>query len=540
MKVTFIGATHEVTGSCTLIEVGGHRLLVDCGMEQGRDIFENQEIPVNPGDIELVLLTHAHVDHSGNLPLLYKNGFRGSIYATGATCNLCNIMLRDCAHIQEYEAQWRNRKAKRSGGKPYEPLFDMQDAEGAISKLRPCEYDRDIQVCEGVTVCFRHVGHLLGASSIEITLTEGDVTKKIVFSGDIGNRYQPIICDNKTVTDADYVVIESTYGNRLHDGAAATIDHAAELAAHLQRTFDRGGSVVIPSFAVGRTQELLYHIRKIKDEGLVKGHDGFPVYMDSPLANEATAVFLQCDEVYLDEQTQALLDEGINPIFFEGLVTAVSADESKAINFDNRPKVIISASGMCEAGRVRHHLKHNLWRKECTVLFAGYQSEGTLGRMLIEGAERVKLFGEDIEVNAEIAVLRGTSGHGDRDMLVDWLQGFENKPGVVFVNHGDDESCTSFAALLHEQYGYETIAPYSGTIYDLATGTMCEQTDGVVIERKKNQSTNKKSQAAYSRLRNAGEQLMSIIRSSEGIANKELINMAVQIENLCNRFKDDK
>lgn len=535
MKITFIGATHEVTGSCTLLEVCGHSLLVDCGMEQGQDIFENQEIPVDAGSIELVLLTHAHVDHSGNLPLLYKNGFRGAIFATTATCNLCNIMLRDCAHIQEQEAEWRNRKAKRAGKDYYEPVYDINDAEGAISKLRPCSYDNEIQVCEGVTACFRHVGHLLGAASIELTLTENGVTKRIVFSGDVGNRYQPIICDAKTTTNADYVVIESTYGDRLHDGAPA--DSAEELAQYLQRTFDRGGSVVIPSFAVGRTQELLYHLRRIKDEHLVHGHTGWPVYMDSPLANEATAVFLQCDEEFLDEQTRAIIDEGKNPIFCAGLTPAISSDESKAINNDARVKVIISASGMCEAGRIRHHLKHNLWRKECLILFAGYQSEGTLGRSLLDGAKKVKLFGEDIEVKAEIAALKGTSGHGDRDMLVDWLQSFEQKPGKVFVNHGEDAVCTGFAKLLHDEYGYDTFAPYSGTTFDLATGELCEETAGVPVGGKKSAGARRQS-AAYSRLTTAQSQLDALIRSSSGMANKELLRMAEQLEQLCAKWKE--
>jgi len=537
MKITFYGATHEVTGSCTLIEICGRRILVDCGMEQGIDMFENQELPVSGADIELVLLTHAHVDHSGNLPLLYKNGFRGAIYATSATCNLCNIMLRDCAHIQESEAQWRNRKAKRSGGEEYQPVYDTNDAEGAISKLRPCSYNTEIQVCEGVTVCFRSVGHLLGASSIEVTLTEDGETRKIVFSGDVGNRRQPIINDEKTVTSADYVVIESTYGNRLHE--AVQTDQVTELAAHLQRTFDRGGSVIIPSFAVGRTQELLYHISKIKEAGLVKGHGCFPVYMDSPLANEATAVFLQCDEQFLDEETRKIIAAGVNPIFFPGLITAVSADESKAINFDNRPKVIISASGMCEAGRIRHHLKHNLWKPENLILFVGYQSVGTLGRTLLEGEEAVKLFGETVEVRAEIAAMKGTSGHADRDMLVEWLQKFERKPGLVFVNHGDDDACTEFTALIKESYGYNSVAPYSGTSYDLVTGEACVVTEGVPVEKKSagTASASKKHAKAYERLRAAGERLRKLIAASEGYANKELIRLAEKIEQICSTWE---
>ena len=529
MKTTFLGATHEVTGSRTLIELCGKHILVDCGMEQGVDMFENQELPVNASEVDCVLLTHAHVDHSGNLPLLYKNGFRGAIYATGATCDLCNIMLRDCAHIQEYEAQWRNRKAKRSGGVPYEPVYDMMDAEGAISKLHGCDYDRPVPVLEGAVVTFRHVGHLMGAASLELELTEGGVTRKLVFSGDIGNRYQPIICDDKTVTSADYVVMESTYGDRLHGDAKP--DYIGDLTAVIQRTLDRGGNVVIPSFAVGRTQEILYFLRTIKDEGLVKGHDGFPVYMDSPLANEATAVFLQCDEAYLDQQTREIIKAGDNPIFFDGLIPAINSDESKAINFDARPKIIISASGMCEAGRVRHHLKHNLWRPECTILFVGYQSEGTLGRALHDGAEKVRLFGEDISVKAEIATLAGISGHADRDGLVDWISGFAEKPSRVFVNHGDDASCTSFTELLSGM-GYNAYAPYSGTSFDLLTGESLTETDGVPIQQKQR----KRASTSYDRLVSAGERLMALIRRSDGVSNKELARLAGQIDSMCEKW----
>ncbi len=534
MKITFLGATHEVTGSCTLIEINGKNILVDCGMEQGADVFENQDIPVNPSSIDCLLLTHAHIDHSGKLPMLYKNGYTGLLYATRATCDLCNIMLRDSAHIQESEAEWRNRKAKRSGGKPYEPLYETRDVETLVKNLRPCDFDRPVMIEEGVEVCFRSVGHLLGASSIEMVLTENGVTRKIVFSGDIGNVYQPVISDKKTVTNADYVVMESTYGDRLHERPG---DYISELAGMLQRTFDRGGNVVIPSFAVGRTQEILYFIREIKEKGMVKGHDGFPVYMDSPLANEATAVFLQCDESFLDDQTREVIRRGENPIVFPGLVTAVSADESKAINTDKRPKVIISASGMCEAGRIRHHLKHNLWRPESLILFVGYQSAGTLGRSLNDGAKKVKIFGEEITVRAEIDVLKGISGHADRDGLSNWICSFENKPQLVFVNHGEDESCISFTNHLINDLGFNAAAPYSGACYDLATGEVIEAAVGIPIDK-----NNKKKQqnSAYNRLVAAGERLLEIIRGCEGMANKELARFADQVTSLCDKLKNGR
>ncbi|MBQ1931589.1 MAG: MBL fold metallo-hydrolase, partial [Lachnospiraceae bacterium] len=380
MKVTFIGAAHEVTGSRTLIECGNSKILVDYGMEQGRNEFENIDLPVPPSEIDCVFLTHAHIDHSGHLPLLYKQGFRGKVYSTEATCSLCHIMLLDSAHIQESDVEWKNRKAKRAGRPEVEPLYTVKDAEGVLQLFHTCPYGRRIQVEEGIEIRFQDMGHLLGSSAVEIWLKEGDVEKKIVFSGDVGNSDQPIINDPQPVSEADYVVIESTYGNRNHGPRP---DYVESLSKILQETFDRGGNVVIPSFAVGRTQEMLYFLRQIKQQGLVKGHDGFPVYVDSPLANEATRVFLQCHSENFDPEMKALVRQGINPIWSDGLQISVTAEESKAINFDPKPKVILAASGMCDAGRIRHHLKHNLWRKESTVLFVGYQSVGTLGRVLV-------------------------------------------------------------------------------------------------------------------------------------------------------------
>ena len=372
MRITFLGAAHEVTGSCTYIECGPARFIVDCGMEQGRDMFVNQRLPVAPGTVDFALLTHAHIDHSGLLPLLAKNGFRGPVYATAATCSLADIMLRDSAHIQMSEAEYKSRKSARAGGEPAEPLYDMEDVAALTKNLRPCSYGEVIQVAEGVAVRFTDVGHLLGSACIEIWLSEGGERRKIVFSGDVGNVNQPLLRDPQTVSGADYVVCESTYGDRLHEKVRT--DYVTELARVIQRVFDRGGNVVIPSFAVGRTQEMLYFIREIKERGLVTGHDGFKVYVDSPLAVEATSVFLQCDTSFLDDEARAILARGVNPLAFDGLEVSVSVDESRAINENTEPKVIISASGMCDAGRIRHHLKHNLWRRECLVLFVGYQA----------------------------------------------------------------------------------------------------------------------------------------------------------------------
>ena len=345
MKLTFIRADHEVTGSCTLLEIGGHYGLIDCGMEQGRDLFENIAIPVPAAQIEFVLVTHAHMDHTGHLPLLYKQGFRGTVYATEATCDLCGIMLRDAAHIQMSEAEWKGRKAARAGQPAPEPLYTLEDVEGVLRLLRPCGYGKRIQVGENIIIRFTDVGHLLGSACIEAWLTEGGTEKKIVFSGDIGNTDQPIIRDPQTVSGADYVLIESTYGDRSH---GPRVDYLTALADCIQRTLDRGGNVVIPSFAVGRTQELLYFIREIKDKNMVKSVKDFPVYVDSPLAKSATSIFCGNLHGYLDEAAIELVKDGTHMFSFPGLHLTETTDESKQLNLDGTPKVIISASGMCE------------------------------------------------------------------------------------------------------------------------------------------------------------------------------------------------
>ena len=533
MRIQFIGATHEVTGSCTLLEVCGKKYLVDCGMEQGIDVFENVPIPVAANTIEAVFLTHAHIDHSGMLPKLYKDGFRGSIYATAATCDLCNIMLRDSAHIQESEARWQNRKAQRAGDELVVPVYTMADAIGAISRFRPCQYGQMIQAEEGIVVRFSDIGHLLGSACIELWLTEDGITRKIVFSGDVGNTDQPLINDPLPVEKTDYLVLESTYGSRLHEKPGDTV---GELAEVIQRTLDRGGNVVIPSFAVGRTQEMLYAIRQIKQEGMVSGHNGFPVYVDSPLAVEATGIFLQCDQSCFDEETAALVRQGINPIWFDDICLSVTSDESKLINFDKRPKVILSASGMCEAGRIRHHLKHNLWGGENTVLFVGYQAEGSLGRKLQDGAQYVRLFGEDITVNAEIAALHGTSGHADQAGLIRWLAGFKEKPQMVFVNHGDDAACTVFQQLL-TQMGYHADAPYSGAEYDLITGRMTVFADSKPIRREEMKKGSARARAVYGELLAAAEALLAFVKTCSGRANKDNAKLASQIRNLIEKWK---
>ena len=531
MKLYFIGADHEVTGSCHYVEACGKRFLVDCGMEQGKDVFENVEIPVPASQIDYVLLTHAHIDHSGLLPLLFKNGFRGEIISTFATSDLCSIMLRDSAHIQEFEAEWRNRKGRRAGKEEFVPLYTMDDALGAVELFHPCDYNQKIELTEGISIRFTDVGHLLGSASIEIWITEDGVSKKIVFSGDIGNTNQPLIKDPKYLSEADYVVMESTYGDRTHGERP---DYVTELANIIQETFDRGGNVVIPAFAVGRTQEMLYFIREIKEKGLVTGHGCFKVFVDSPLAIEATNVFNKNFRACFDEDAMKLINAGINPIKFDGLNLAVSSDESRAINFDMEPKVIISASGMCDAGRIKHHLKHNLWRKECTVLFVGYQGAGTLGRALTEGANYVKLFGETIEVQAEIRKMSGISGHADKNGLLEWVNHFTPKPQKVFVVHGEDLVCESFVKCLKEEHGLDAEAPFSGAIYDLANA--CWEKEGIKVYVKSEKPVERHRSDVYARLVEAGKRLMLVITHNEGGTNKDLTKFMNQIHALCDKW----
>lgn len=511
------------------MEVCGRYILVDCGMEQGTDDFETAELPMNIADIDYVLLTHAHIDHSGMLPLLYARGFRGDVIATPATVDLCDIMLKDSAHIQMTEAEWKNRKGQRAGKEPVVPIYDMNDAEGVLEHFVSCDYDKVMDLCEGVKVKFSDAGHLLGSASIEVWINEDGEERKIVFSGDIGNLNRPIIKDPSYINDADYVVMESTYGDRYHN---ADVDYVSELAGICQRTFDRGGNVVIPAFAVGRTQEMLYYFRKIKEEGLVKGHS-FEVYVDSPLAVEATQIFNENMAECFDQEAMELVRNGINPLRFPGLTLSITSNDSIAINSDNKPKVIISASGMCEAGRIRHHLKHNLWRKECTVVFVGYQANGTLGRMLLEGASEVKLFGETIEVMAEIVKLEGVSGHADKAGLIKWITSFDNRLKQVFVVHGEDEVSTVFAKCLCDEYGLNAVAPYSGAEFDMISGRFVKEGERIPKAKKPVQ---RKANDVFERLLAAGRRLLTVIKHNEGGANKDLAKFADQINSMCDKW----
>ena len=535
MKLTFFGAAHEVTGSCTLLEAAGKRILIDCGMEQGADIYENCALPMAAGEIDAILLTHAHIDHSGKLPAMVAQGFKGPIYATRAAHRLCQIMLRDSAHIQESEAEWRNRKAQRAGEPPYVPMYTVADADATLRQFQGCGYGESLEIFPGVSISFSDAGHLLGSASILVTATEDDETRSVLFSGDLGNIERPLIRDPQTPPAADFVVIESTYGDRIHGERP---DYVGQLTRIIQETFDRGGNLVIPAFAVGRTQELLYLIRTIKEQGLIRGHEGFPVYVDSPLAVEATRIYADDDAMkpYYDAETLELLARGTDPITFPGLRTSVTSADSKAINFDDTPKIILSASGMCEAGRIRHHLKHNLWRNESTILFVGYQSEGTVGRRLIDGADTVRLFGEEITVCAHIETLAGISGHADRDMLLAWLGSMPKKPRHVFVNHGDDHVTDLFAEAVTKSLGVPADAPYSGDSYDLVEDVCVAKAP--IIKATRLTDGRRRANAAFDRLTQAGKRLAAIIAASRGLSNKELARFTDQINALCEKYQN--
>ncbi len=475
MHITFFGAAQQVTGSCTLVEVNGKYLLVDCGLPQGNDEKESgMDLPFDAHAIDYVFLTHAHIDHSGRIPLLVKEGFEGKIFCTSATVDLCEIMLADSGHIHEMEAEWKSRKAKRAGKKGVAPLYTVEDAKDSMQFFSPCEYEKVCTIDEGIKVRFNDAGHLLGSSSIELWLSEGKEHRKLVFSGDIGNFDQPLIKDPDYIDVADFVVMESTYGNRVHKkpenavgNSIPTNIRAEELAGIIERTFKRGGNVIIPAFAVGRTQEMLYLLRVIIEKKLCPTFHEIPVFVDSPLSVKATHVFAGNLFGYMDDETMELVNRGINPILFPSLVTITDVEGSKALNRRKESCVIISSSGMCEAGRIKHHLKHNLWRSECTVLFSGYQAGGTLGRSILEGARHVTIFGEQIDVRCEVNELHGISGHADQDGLVKWLTSFKKEPRQAFIVHGDKEVAPWFASYVSKTLGVKAYAPKVLDRFDL-------------------------------------------------------------------------
>lgn len=463
MRISFLGAAKTVTGSCFYIETDNCSFLVDCGMFQGSNADEarnHDPFPFNPAELDFVILTHAHIDHSGRLPKLYVDGFQGQIYATKATSELCAIMLPDSGHIQEFENEWVNRKRERAGLPPVKPLYTIQDAIDCTKLFRSVRYYEEIRIDDSIRVKFNDAGHLLGSSIVELWVRENGRETKLVFSGDLGNRNMPILRDPDIIESADYVFIESTYGNRNHIRTENKIDKFVEI---IKTTKERGGNVIIPSFAVGRTQEIIYELFKQRGKyGEELSHLlDMPVYVDSPLAVSATEVFRNNLDCY-DEEAREYIEKGDNPLDFPGLRFTRSADESKALNTSTESLIIISASGMCEAGRIKHHLKHNLWRKESSIVFVGYQAVGTLGRRLVDGAKKVRIFGEEINVDARVEILEGLSGHADQAGLISWLESFRQKPRNIFVVHGEEESMTEFGQLIAKELGIEPIIPEYG------------------------------------------------------------------------------
>jgi len=465
MKISFLGAAKIVTGSNFLIETKNTKFLIDCGMFQGSKSINRmnyEPFSFNPGEIDFMVLSHAHIDHSGRIPKLTKKGFKGNIYTTKATTDLCSIMLPDSGHIQEMENKWDNRKRRRSGGKLREPLYTVKEAEESLKYFKPVLYNQKIKLSEEVTLRFRDAGHILGSSIIELWIKEEEGKEtKLVFSGDLGRRDRPILRDPSIIDEADYLIVESTYGNKLHHPSE---DDAKELISIINATAKRGGNVVIPSFAIERAQDIIYELNKYYTE-YVKSEDqdflSVPVYVDSPLTVSATEIFLRNPDCF-DEDTLKLINIGNNPLDFRNLKFTRTVEESKQINFSKESKVIISASGMCTAGRIKHHLKHNLWRKESSIVFVGYQAEGTLGRKIKEGEKVVKIFGEEIQVNAEIHSLEGFSGHADKEGIMWWIKGFKNQPQKIFVVHGEEEATEEVSRKIEEELKIKTHIPELG------------------------------------------------------------------------------
>ena len=471
MKIQFCGATTGVTGSCHLIKTDRHNVLLDCGQFQGgkaQDAMNREDFPFDPKEIECLVLSHAHIDHCGRIPLLVKRGFKGPVYCTSATADLLKVMLQDSAYIHEKDAEWDTKRSMRAGGGPVEPLYTLKDADDALRLVKPVEYDQLIELNEDIRIVFNDAGHILGSAITELWVKEDGKETKIVFSGDLGMMTRPILKDPKIIKSADTVIMESTYGNRLHPDNAMDVK---ELIDIIVKTTERGGCVVIPSFAVGRTQELLYELNKFYDEHTEYDDklDKVNVYIDSPMATTATEVFRRNAQVF-DEEARERIVNGDDPLDFKNLHFTRSTDESKALNMDRLPKVIISASGMCEAGRIRHHLKHHLWDPKSSVVFVGYQAVGTLGRTLLDGKKDISLFGEEIHVEAEIYNLEGFSAHADQNGLLTWLSGFQKAPSQVFLVHGEEESKRELAKLISQRLGFPVIPVMGNSEYELKQG----------------------------------------------------------------------
>ena len=471
MKIEFCGAASSVTGSCHLITTGDHNILLDCGQFQGNKAEEAKNFdpfPFDPGQIDFMILSHAHIDHCGRIPLLVKRGFRGKIYCTDATADLLPVMLIDSAHIHEKETEWKNRKAERAGKELIDPLYTMVDAEEALNYIHPVMYDELISPVRDIRFVLNDAGHILGSAIIELWTTEnGDVTKT-VFTGDLGVPNRPILRNPTIIKKADHLIMETTYGNRVHEKNETSVQRLMDVVIN---TVKRNGTVVIPSFAVGRTQELIFEFNRFykENEDYKKALNNIKIYVDSPMATTATEVFRKNAQVFGEEMKEFIL-RGDDPLDFENLVFTRSTEESMRLNENEEPKVIISASGMCEAGRIRHHLKHHLWNPNSSIVFVGYQAEGTLGRRILDGAKAVSIFGEEIYVNASIHNLEGISGHADREGLMNWLSGFQETPANVFLVHGEEQSKKDFAYYAKEKLGINCTVVEGVSEYDLVKG----------------------------------------------------------------------
>lgn len=460
MKIQFLGSVRTVTGACFYIQASGIQILIDCGMFQGQDAnrINREPFSFNPSEIDCLFLTHAHIDHIGLVPRLIKEGFKGKIIATPATADLAEIMLYDSAHIHEADAQWQTKRALRQGKEPVSPLYTIDDVKAAIPFFNKVPYKKIEHTGKGVKYRFLDAGHILGSASLEIWFQESAKEKKIVFSGDIGRKGNPIINDPSLIAEADNVVIESTYGNRLHKAMDKTVD---ELVEAIKVTFKRGGNVIIPSFAVGRTQDLLYILnRLVREERLYN----INIYIDSPLAEEATKAYLAHPECF-DEEARRLLNEKASKDAIR-IKFVNSVQESIALNNIKSHAIIIAGSGMCEGGRIKHHLKHNLWRQECSIVFVGFQANGTLGRRIVDKEKIVRIYGEDIAVAAKIYTIGGFSAHADQRELLQWLSAFKNNP-QIFVVHGEEETSLQFAGIIREQLGFTAHVPNKGEVYEL-------------------------------------------------------------------------
>lgn len=466
MRITFLGAAETVTGSCYLVETEKTSFLVDCGMHQGQpheDQMNRAAWPFDLGKIDFMLLTHAHIDHSGRIPKLYAGGYRKSIYATKPTAELCGIMLPDSGHIQEMEQEWKSRKNSRAGQPVEEPLYTLQDAIDSCRLFKQVKYDAPFEPAADVRVTMRDAGHILGSAILEIWIREEGKETKIVFSGDLGNKGIPIMRDPTIIEGADYLVLESTYGDRQHVNHTDKVERFVKI---INETVALGGNVVIPSFAVGRTQEIIYELNR-EEEKYKDQRSAFmqtPVYVDSPLAVSATKIFRENSD-FFDDEARQYIENGDNPLDFPNLHFTASAEESKMLNFSQESKIIISASGMCDAGRIKHHLKHNLWRPESSVIFVGFQAQGTLGRRLVDGAKSVRIFDEEIAVRARIEMIDGFSGHADLNGLLDWVGAMQKKPAEIILVHGEPEVIASFAKTIGEKFAIKTrIAELDATL----------------------------------------------------------------------------